>query len=178
MYKDKMLSYLPNYERKSKVLGEFFYAVATEFENKDSILDDLEKQLFIDTATWGLDIYEKDLGIKTDLSKSYEDRRSVIKSKERGTGKVDRALIKIVADAWANGNCDVTFDGRINIKFNSIYGTPANLQDLQNAIDEIKPAHLSVIYQFAYLLIKNIHNIMTINELQNTKLNMFAGGVV
>ncbi|WP_242967936.1 putative phage tail protein [Tepidibacter mesophilus] len=178
MYKDRMISYLPSYERKSKVINDVLTPIDLEFKNKDIDIDDLEKQLSIDTATWGLVIYEEESNIKTDITKSYEERRSVIKSKTRGNGKVDAKLIKMVVDAWTNGNVEVGFNGKLDIKFNSIYGIPSNLEDLRKALDDIKPAHLSIIYKFAYLLIKDIHNVMTLNDIQNTKLNKFAGGEV
>lgn len=148
-----------------------------EFQRENDRLEDFKNQLSVNTATWGLAIYEKELGIKTDINKDINDRRSVVNSKARGNGKVDATLIKMVADAWSNGDCIVTFDGKINIKFTSVYGTPSNLDDLKRVIDEIKPAHLGILYAFAYLLIKDIEGTMTLQELESTKLNKFAGGV-
>lgn len=171
-----MIDTLPTFMRKSAIMNEIFNAEETYFDKISVNLDDLRKQMDVSTATWALDIYEKELNIKTNPSKPLEERRSVIKSKDRGTGKVDVALIKVVADAFTNGDVDVIFDGKINIEFNSVLGIPPNLTDLENALDDIKPAHLAILYAFAYLLIKDIHNIMTINEIQTTKLNKFAGG--
>lgn len=171
-----MITYLPLFMRKSKIYNEIFDAEEHQFEYVEADIKDIRKQLDIDTATWGLAIYEKELKIKIDLSKPLSERRSVIKSKERGTGKVDAALIKVVADAYTNGEVDVLFNGNINIKFNGVLGIPRNLSDLENSLEEIKPAHLALAYTFAYLLIKDIHGVMTLNELQQTKLNKFAGG--
>ena len=52
-----------------------------------------------------------------------------------------------------------------------------NLEDLKSAIEEIKPAHLAVAYAFNYLLIRDIHDVMTMGQLGQTPLNKFAGGV-
>lgn len=171
----RLLEMLPKYERDSEVFKEIMKAEEIELDKLDLDIEDLQKQFFIDTATWGLVIYEKDLEIKTNLNKPLEERRGVIKSKLRGTGKVDATLIKMVADAYTNGDVDVRFDGNILVKFNSVLGIPSNLNDVENAISEISPAHLAIIYKFAYLLIKDIDKIMTITELNNTKLNKFAG---
>jgi len=149
-----------------------------EFDRLAIDIEDLEKQLNIDTATWGLAIYERELGIKTNLNKPLEERRSVIKSKWRGTGKVDRALIKAVVDAYTNGGVEVGFDGRIIITFNDVKGIPPNLEDAQRAIEDISPAHLAIIYEFAYLLIKEIHEVVTLNEMEQIPLHKFAGGEV
>ena len=59
----------------SKELGRLYYH-----------LEDLINQLFIDTATWGLSIYEKELGLITNRSLPYEERREIIKAKLWGRG--------------------------------------------------------------------------------------------
>jgi hypothetical protein len=105
----------------------------------------------VDTATWALAIYESEMGIPIDQIKPIADRRSVIKSKMRGFGKVDSALIKIVADSFTNGDVDVSFSsGTIKITFTSVIGIPPNIEDLQAAIEEIKPAHLAVLYVYLF----------------------------
>lgn len=167
---------MPPHLSGSKVVQAVMGAEGSEFDSLRANIDDIKLQLFIDTATWGLDIYEKELGIKTDYSKTYADRRAVIKSKLRGTGKVDKTLLKLVADAYTNGDVAISFNNRIIIKFTSVKGIPPNINDLKGAIEEIKPAHLAVMYEYAYLLIKDIHNVLTINELQNITLDKFAGG--
>lgn len=169
-----LIELLPPYERQSKVFQEIFNAEQIEFDRLDTDIEDLRKQLSIDTATWGLVIYEKELGIKTDLSKPLGERRSVVKSKWRGTGKVDRALIKAVVDAYTNGQVEVSFDSSITVTFTGVYGIPPNLGDAKNAVEDISPAHLRVLYAFMYLFIKDIHEVMTLTELENTTLDKFA----
>jgi len=169
-----LINYLPTYERNSVILQKLLLAEGLEIDEQEMIIEDLSNQMSISTATWALDIYEKALNIKTDLTKAYEERRSVIKSKLRGTGKVDKDLIKLVVDSYTNGNVDVGFNGEIEVTFNDVKGVPPNMQDVQNSIENVKPAHLGIFYQFAYLLIKDIHNVMTLNELQSTQINKFA----
>jgi hypothetical protein len=171
-----MLNSLPTYLRKSDVFIQVLNAEGKTVQVLKSDILDIQKQLDVDTATWGLDIYERELGIPTDISKPLEDRRSIVKSKLRGSGKLDATLVKVVADAHTNGAVEVSYDGRINIKFTAFYGIPPNLDDLKNSLDEIKPAHKEITYIFKYLLIKEIHNVMTITDIQNTPLSKFAGG--
>ena len=170
----EMINYLPKYERNSTVIKEILNSCENELNKRETEINDIYNQLSISSATWALEVYEKALDIQTDLSKSYEERRSVIKSKLRGTGKVDKDLIKLVVDSFTNGNVDVGFDGEIKVIFNDVKGVPPNINDVHNSIDNIKPAHLGVFYQFAYLLIKDIHSTMTLNELTNTKINKLA----
>lgn len=137
-----MIKYLPVYERSSKVFQDIINAEAEEIDNKALDIEDFFKQLSIDTATWGLDIYEKELGIKTDINKSYEERRSVIKSKYRGIGKFDKALLESIANAYTNGETKASFNGKLNILFEDIKKNILNLIDFENTLKEIKPAHL------------------------------------
>lgn len=137
-----MINYLPIYERSSKVFQDIINAESKEIDNKALDIEDFTKQLSIDTATWGLDIYEKELGIRTDINKSYEERRSVIKSKYRGIGRFDKALLESIANAYTNGETKATFNGKLNILFEDIKNNILNLIDFENTLEEIKPAHL------------------------------------
>jgi hypothetical protein len=169
-----LIEYLPSFMQNSKTYEAIFGADEAELIEFENSIEDLELQLNIDTATWALEIYEKDLGIKTDTSKSLYERRSVIKSKERGTGKVDADLIKKVVDAYANGDADVDFNDIIYITFTSVLGRPPNLGDLTNAVEGIKPAHLAVEYLYKYLVIAHIDETMTIEEVETQPLTNFA----
>lgn len=145
-----MIKDLPLFLRKSKLIQETFLSEEKQFQRLSTDIEDLKRQLSIDTATWALSIYEKDLNIPTNLNKPLSERRSVIKSKLRGTGKVDALLIKIVADAYTNGDVSVIFNGVIEVKFNSKRGIPPNIEDLQKALEDIKPAHLALNFQFTF----------------------------
>ncbi|MDF2612771.1 MAG: hypothetical protein K0S71_557 [Clostridia bacterium] len=144
-------------------------------DDMDAYIADIAAQLNVSTATWSLDIYEREAGIKTNKSRTYEERRAVIVARWRSSGKSDIHLIQQVADAWKNGRVNVEFraDGQIHVTFNSEKGVPSDLDSLDAAIDEVKPAHLGVIYHFLYLLIRDVHG-MKINTLQGIKLNAFA----
>lgn len=173
-----MLNYLPKFLKTDSTFNQIISSEEQQFQIVTNDLDDLKLQLSIDTATWALEIYEKELNIKTDISKPLDDRRSVIKSKLRGTGKIDAALIKIVCDAYSNGDVVVSFNGRIVVKFTSHLGTPPNIDDLKNAVEEIKPTHLGIDYRYRYLLIKEVHEVKTLAEMEAIVLDKFAGGVI
>lgn len=148
----EMLQRLPKFMRASGVYISLFEATDEKIHERELAVLDLQRQLFVETATWGLDIFEQNIGIPTDLSKSYEDRRAVIKSRDRGTGIVDAALIKIVADSYTNGDVEVTFEsGSIRVAFISVVGIPPNMPDVMAAIEDIKPAHLPVTFVFNYM---------------------------
>ncbi|SDZ19530.1 putative phage tail protein [Tindallia californiensis] len=177
-YRDEMVNRLQKFQRKSEVFAQIFNAYANQFESTDAGIEDLRLQMSIDTATWGLAVYENELEIPVDNSKPLDERRSVIKSKMRGTGQVDAALIKLVADSYTNGDVEVAFDGSINITFTSVIGLPPNIDDAMNAIDEIAPAHLAVLYTYIYNTYQDLSTythqqmeVYTYEELRSSELD-------
>ncbi len=176
MNKEKLLNAIHRLYRKDKWLNDLFNAAGIEIDQLEEYIDDLEAQYFLDTATWSLDTDERDTGLTANRGKAYEDRRAALIAKERASGKVDILLLQAVADAWRNGSIEVDFvEGKIQVQFVSGYGIPADLESLQEALDNTKPAHLAIVYIFRYLLIKDIHEVLTIDQMQALKINQFAG---
>jgi len=171
-----LLSYLPPFLSNTETFTELFNAEGQEFDNLVADVSDIQAQFDLTTATWAMNIYEKELGIVTDTSKSLAYRASVVMSRWRGNGNLSATLLATVCDAFTNGDVQVTFDGTIHVKFTSILGVPLNMSDLEAVVALIKPAYLLLDYSYAYLLISNIDQVMTITTLDSTPLNEFAGG--
>ncbi|MGD6845224.1 putative phage tail protein [Bacillus infantis] len=158
-----MLNYLPTYLKKSKVFQEIITSELSEFERLEIELDDFRQQSSIDTATWALELYEKELKIPTALQKSYEDRRAVIKAKLQANGKLDHLILENVTSAILKTKISVSFNGRIvfNIEKNQGY-EDSNLPMFHQIIDDIKPAHLRTI----------------LNIQSELDMNLYAGGFI
>lgn len=175
---DRLKEYLPDYYRNVLEMDELINAEGTEFDLLGTRIEELLNQSYPESATWALERYEKELQIIVDINKPTDQRRSVVISKMRGLGKVSGTMIKNVAQAYDGGTVDVDVspaEYKIIITFIDTLGIPQNLDDLKAALEEIKPAHMSLSYAFRYLLLKEIGS-MTISQLQRTPLNKFAGG--
>lgn len=155
---NKILKAMHKVFREDPITVEISESVSGILDGLETDEKDVVSQTIIDTATWGLDLQEKELGIRTDKNKSYEERRSVIKAKRRGRGKLTLALIKRTVEAYTYAQTSVTFDGAIHIVFTSVYGRPPNMQDVYDTIENIKPAHIPVDYTFKYRTHGDIHN--------------------
>ena len=128
-------------------------AIGGETDELRASLSDLLAQCNVETATWGLALWERQLGIDTDVEKPYDYRRSRILSKLRGTGTVTVAMIKNMAESFSNGEVDVIEDAanyHFDVKFVGTMGIPPNMDDLTAAIEEIRPAHLTYAYIYVY----------------------------
>jgi len=148
-----MHDYLPLYYADVKPANNVVDREADEIAALNAAVDSVLAQFFIGSATWGLSRWEEIFGIAVDTLKPIEQRRSVIKSKLRGIGTVTPALIEQVAEAYDNGDVEVTEDNsnyNVTITFVSTLGIPPNLGDIFAAIREVLPAHLTVNFVFRF----------------------------
>ena len=155
-----LIKYLPTYYKTSKVIQSITEAQSAEIELFQTNLTEMLKQYFVDAATYTLEDWEKELGIPVDATKPAEYRRSVIKSKLRGSGTVTVNLIKNVAESFSNGEVDVIEDNtnyQFTIKFVGTLGIPPNMDDLERVIKDIKPAHLGYTFSYTY----NTHQVLS-----------------
>lgn len=143
-----MYKYLPPFLLKNRDLKELIRVEQLEFNSVDELIEDIYKQCFIKTSTWGLKYWEKDLGIKNNENKSYEERRSNILAKIRSKGTTTKKMLEEVALAYADivnvieDNPNYAF----YINLESFKGYPFGLDTLYKNIEEIKPAHLEAKY--------------------------------
>lgn len=164
----RMATYLPEYYRHSGVMQGILGGQGIGIDDYADAMADVVAQAFVPTATWGLDLWESELGIKTDYRLSAEERRSTIMAKIRGVGTVTVALVRQVAESYANGQVAIldspyeyTYDLVRNvegppaytvvIRFVDQYGVPPAMDALKRALREIIPAHLAIEYEVMYL---------------------------
>ncbi|WP_038299015.1 putative phage tail protein [Metaclostridioides mangenotii] len=116
-----------------------------ELEILRNIKQDTFNQFFVDTATWGLDYWEKMLCIKTNTKLSYKTRRSNIKGKMRGRGTTTIQVLKSICEAYTKREADIKEHAKeflivLDIIINDCdYNT---VVELDKFVDQIKPAHL------------------------------------
>ncbi|WP_339276547.1 putative phage tail protein [Paenibacillus sp. FSL W8-0426] len=176
--KPDLMTYLPPlYEQ----VVEMKLLARTEGEELGQLLDGVDSvldQFYPESATWALARYEQDLHIPVNPLKPADQRRSVIISKMRGSGKVSGSMLRNVAQAYESGGIEVSVlpgEYAILIRFVDTYGLPPNLDDLKAAIEEIKPAHMSVEFHLRYLTIAEVES-MTLSEIEQTRQDKFMGG--
>lgn len=144
-----LLEYLPGQYRASPEVRAMEGALDRQAQELWRARDGLFDQLDVSTATWGLEAWERALGLAVEVSRPVDERRSRILSKLRGQGTTTIAMIKNVAESFSNGAVDVLEhpgEYRFDIRFTGTIGIPPNMDDLTAAVEEIKPAHLDYDY--------------------------------
>jgi Uncharacterized protein conserved in bacteria len=149
----EMLRYLPGYYEASRIMRAVLQAQGAELDRLRGALDEILDQFYIDTATWGLDIWEQMLAMPPSADETLEERRDRIKSKIRGYGTATIQTIKKVAESYDKGIVDVAEDYsamRVIIRFVDTTGVPSNIEDLKAILRELVPAHLAIDFEYNY----------------------------
>lgn len=155
----KLESYVPEFLNTNAIFKNLYNIQENELDKINYFAQDIEKQCFIDTATWGLALWEQFLNINTDVLKTYDSRRCVIKAKVRSNGTATVNMIRNVAESYENSTVNVIEHPEnysFCIKFITENGI-TNINDLEAAIEEIKPAHLAVVYEIIAVAKMNLY---------------------
>ncbi|WP_128893606.1 putative phage tail protein [Longirhabdus pacifica] len=155
-----MLNAIPRYYHDASIADNIMYVEAEEFFKLNDERKEVLDQFFVDTATWGLNNWERVCGLEINTNLSIEERRSVIKSKLRGFGTVNIQLIKKVVEPYA-GEIEVEDAAdryTIVITFVGERGTPVQLENMKASLLDIIPAHLAMEFVFTYLTWDELDN--------------------
>jgi len=177
--KDTLFSHVPNYYENSKVMENIIKAISNEFTLYEQDCENTKNELTFYTASTTLDKYENDFDLPTANNYQNDYRISKLRSKLRGQGTITDQIIRDIAESFSNGEVEVSVipsEYKLVIKFIGNIGIPPNIDDLKEILESLKTADWTIQYEYSYLLIKDINNVMTLNQLQATPLNKFAGG--
>ena len=123
-------------------------------------VDNILNQFFVDSATFGLDYWERMLGIPKN-NFDIDTRRENIKAKMRSRGTTTVSVIKNICEAYSNGTVEIIVNHSnysFVIDFVGTIGIPKAFAELDKTIEEIKPCHLAHSYKFNYNTHGNLAN--------------------
>lgn len=147
---DKVINFINKIFRNDDISKHIAKISQTALENIEIKITDIKSNIFLDTSTWGMDIFEKDLNIEYVEDKTTDERKAIISAKWRGAGKLTLELIQDTVKAYTTNVVSVRFNGTIIIDFSDKIGVPNDVDSLMKSVEDIKPAHLGVDYIFRY----------------------------
>ena len=146
--------YLPSFIVKGNILKDIFESQQAEVDLLNNNIQDLIDNLFVETATWSLENWEKKYNIPIDLDDTLENRRSRILARMVSKGQpFTKETIEAIANQFTNGSVEVIEhleSDYFTVKFVSTKGIPPKIQDVYDAINEVKASWLDVEYEFKY----------------------------
>lgn len=141
--------YLPDLYKASRYISAICDINNAEFDRLYDGLADFENDMFIDTADEdGVNRFEKCFGLVLQ-NDTLMERKSRIKAKMRGTQPTTKANLQAIIESYGV-SVDIVED-IANYSFTVLFHQPNVPEDTIKAIvEELKPAHLAVIYSFSY----------------------------
>ncbi|MBL0387931.1 DUF2313 domain-containing protein [Tumebacillus sp. ITR2] len=129
-----------------------YQSIALQVDDLDGAILDGQKQLFIDSATWALPIYEAEFAIKlVDQSNEVARRNNVMAMSRGGLGATPASITNVLKSYGYSTRILEDFSGyTVTIQFNDFRGVPPNLGDLQTLMTRFIPAHLQLKWSFIY----------------------------
>ena len=162
-----LINKLPSFY-ENDIVKSIQNALGVEADSINSTVENTLNQFFVDSATWGLNNWEKMLGISKN-NNDIQTRRENIKAKMRTRGTTSIEVIKNICEAYSNGVVEIIVnhsDYSFDVYFVGSVGIPKALDELEKTINEIKPCHLAHSFKFRYNTHKDLGK-YTFAELKN-----------
>ncbi len=145
-----MITKLPHYYRKSKVVEDLYAAVQKILDNVSVDISAEDLKLFITTTT-DFTQHEKDVGL-TSITADNETKRARVLARIQGGGVLTKQALEELIYIYDKTGCAIDehfSDYNVTITFTGRKGQPYNLDEIKTAVVEVKPAHISVEYVFS-----------------------------
>jgi hypothetical protein len=142
-------------ERVSPIYDEsyvglwMFEAIGREYDKLWDIVRSLPDQLFPESTTWAIELWEQRYGIVPDDRVPLETRRRKVLSRQQAALPMTPANLERLVSSLAG--CEARVEDHIGDYTFGIWLTALKLENeraLRNAIDKVKPSHLS--YTISY----------------------------
>lgn len=95
-----MAFHLPPYLTEIREIQDILAAEAPEFEKQNQEIFDITDQLFVTTATWGLDRWEKILNVRREASDGVNIRRARLLTKMSNIPPITARSIERAVNAF------------------------------------------------------------------------------
>lgn len=148
-YKVDVLRYLPKFLSRDSTFKATQDSLSEEHEKQRLLIIDICKQLFVESATWGLDDWERVYGLHN-KHLPIDQRRNLLLVKMRGTQTITESkLQEIVNLVYPPKNAKVRENTGPNT-FKVIIDTLDALDEIRRVVEIYKPAHLSYLLSHAF----------------------------
>ncbi len=145
----RMLEFLPKYERNSRFFREVLSAHAKKVYQVITLAEDLQKQFYVLSSTYGLDLWEEFLNLpKQNLSD--EERKTRVLHKLISNAFASLRNIEELASIITGKDVKIVEDFRKQVIVVKDYtgDIPTDSLYLYTQIRELVPAHIGVLFEY------------------------------
>lgn len=171
-HKVDVMRYLPKFLSNDETFKGTQDALSTEHEQLRLTVIDIARQFFVETATWGLDDWERIYNIVPTNRDNLEERREKLLQKIRGGATVTRKRMQDIIDSVVP-----TKDARLreNVApgiFRIEMETIIALEELRAVVDFYKPAHLTYVIAHSFFVNGEVRMAGAVSELEIENVEM------
>lgn len=144
----EMLTFTDWYYQDSKIMKSILDTQGIEIDRIRFAIKDILKQCYVDTATWGLSLWEKELDINN-INEDYVERRKIIKSHLLKPVSITPRFLTDLVNLYLKNKTAKVIEHNDKYYFEIYFDTSyenINWQNINNAITLYKPAHLGCVY--------------------------------
>lgn len=144
----EMLTFTDWYYQDSKIMKSILDTQGIEIDHIRFAIKNILKQCYVDTATWGLSLWEKELDIKS-INEDYVERRQIIKSHLLKPVSITPKFLTDLVNLYLKNKTAKVIEHNDKYYFEIYFDTGyenINWQNINNAVILYKPAHLGCIY--------------------------------
>lgn len=156
----EMITYVSPIYEQSRVIQAIFEAIGYEWDVAGALSDDILRQFFPQTATWGLIYWEEAVSIVTNLNEDMERRRRKVIAKLQSRYAINPKRMALILKNYTGADILITENiapYTFEVKLTGREGFPKSLEDLYKEVKKIKPSHLSVKYKLISLTESNLY---------------------
>lgn len=153
---------VPDFVSGTEVMNDIYNAQGSELDKLVVYNEDVLKQLFVETATWGLSFWEEFFGLPILINQDVKMRRAKIKAHFASFGTVNKTTINRIAKDFGFSHVDIVEDYApyiVKLIFdNSASGDEININELIATLRKMCPAHIDFMYIFLFKSWKDIQD--------------------
>ena len=144
-----MIERLPYYYRKSKVVKDLYDVIQKALDMVDGEIAEADRRLFIIT-TDDFTPHERDVELPA-ITADDETRRARVIARLQGYAMLTVEALTELVTLYEKSGCTVNEDYpayTVTIRFDKRIGIPSNITQIMEAVEEVKPAHIRVVYGY------------------------------
>ena len=141
-----------------KTMIEIYEAYGRQFDNLEIMIDDIALQLFPQTATWGLALWEKRFKLPTNVDEDYNERRKKLMAKIQSKVTINPETMAAITKSFTGAEIEVlewikeyTFGIMSDVEYIS------KAVEINRIIKHIKPSHMAFLVMFSLAETKSIY---------------------
>ncbi|WP_126940454.1 putative phage tail protein [Veillonella sp. CNR 79/14] len=148
-YKVDVLRYLPKFLSNDNTFKGAQDSLSEEHEKQRLLIIDICKQLFVESATWGLDDWERVYGLQN-KHLPIDQRRNLLLVKMRGAQTITESQLQEIVNLVYPPKNAIVLENTGPNTFKIIVNTIDALDEIRRVVEIYKPAHLSYLLSHAF----------------------------